>query len=331
MKKIKKILSLVLAALALLTTLSACSGRKKGDPPVYTSDKTVVLTLGGYNVTKDFYRYLFLNTKQFYDGGDETYWEGKDVSIITDDVLKSLKKTYAMFKLADEYKIELTDEDDAYIDEYIAQSKEGMTDDEYLSSLDEAYMTEELYRFVMEVQQLEYLVYSHIINDENGILRFTDDDLTKAVKSDFVRASHILFTYKNDEEKTEAQKDAEAVLEKLKNGEDFEKLKEEYSDDPALKGNSDGYYFTHGEFETDFEYTAFALKEGEISEVISTPVGYHIVKRLPLEDKYINDNFETIRGQYKTSLYYKMVEEETEKLTAEYKKDFADIKLDSFE
>ena len=331
MKKIKKILSLALAALALLTTLSACSGRKKGDPPVYTSDKTVVLTLGGYNVTKDFYRYLFLNTKQFYDGGDETYWEGKDVSIITDDVLKSLKKTYAMFKLADEYKIELTDEDDAYIDEYIAQSKEGMTDDEYLSSLDEAYMTEELYRFVMEVQQLEYLVYSHIINDENGILRFTDDDLTKAVKSDFVRASHILFTYKNDEEKTEAQKDAEAVLEKLKNGEDFEKLKEEYSDDPALKGNSDGYYFTHGEFETDFEYTAYALKEGEISEVISTPVGYHIVKRLPLEDEYINDNFETIRGQYKTSLYYKMVEEETEKLTAEYKKDFADIKLDSFE
>ncbi len=332
MKKTVRLLSLMLGLIIIITSFAGC-GRKKGDPPVWTSDKTTVMTLGGYNVKTDFYKYLFLNTKAFFDNGDDSYWEqeGNGIEKITDYVLSSLKETYGMFALADKYDIKLSKEDKANIDDFIKNSKEGMTDEEYRDSLKESYMTEEVYRFVLEVQQLEYLVYEHIISEASGIIKVDDNTLSKAIEEEFVRATHILFTFKDEEEKKSQLEKAKSVLEKLKNGEDFEVLKEEYSADTHLKDNKDGYYFTHGEFKNEFEYTAFELKEGEISDIITTDVGYHIVKRLPIEDKYVNENFETLRNQYKTALYYKMVEEEYKQFTYEYKEDYKSIQLDSFD
>lgn len=332
MKKTLRLVSLILVGIIIFASLTGCSGRKKGDPPVWTDDKTNVMTLGGYNVKSDFYKYLFLNTKSYFDKGDESYWESEenDVSKITDYVLASLKETYGMFALADEYKITLSKEDKANIDAFIEDSKQGMTDEEYKASLEKSYLTEEVYRFILEVQQLEYLVYEHLISESSGIIKVDDETLEKAIDEEFVRATHILFTFKNEEERKSQLKKANQILEKLKNGEDFETLKEEHSDDTDLKGNKDGYYFTHGEFKNEFEYTAFKLNEGETSEIIMTDVGYHIVKRLPIEDKYVNKNFEELRTQYKTALYYKTVEEKYKQFTCEYEEGYKSIQLDTF-
>ena len=129
--------------------------------------------------------------------------------------------------------------------------------------------------------------------------------------------------------KTECDK-INAMLEKLKNGEDFETLKELHSDDTDLKNNKDGYYFTHGEFKNEFEYVAFELKEGEISEIITTSLGFHIVKRLPIEQEYVNKNLEQLRKQCLTAKYYEMVKNTQEKFKPEYTEEFKNIKLDSF-
>lgn len=332
MKKTLKLVSFVIVCIIALALFAGCSGRKKGDPPVWTSDETNVMTLGGYNVKSDFYRYLFLNTKAFFDNGDESYWESEDNNVgkITDYVLNSLKETYGMFALADEYDIKLSKEDNEHITSFIEDSKQGMTDDEYKASLEKSYLTEELYRFILEVQQLEYLVYEHIISEASGIIKVDDEALEKAVGEEFVRATHILFTFKNEEERKAQLEKANQILEKIKNGEDFETLKEEHSDDTDLKGNKDGYYFTHGEFKNEFEYTAFKLKEGEISDIITTDVGYHIVKRLPIEENYVNEHFEELRTQYKTALYYKTVEEKYKQFTYEYQEGYESIQLDTF-
>ncbi|MBR5322654.1 MAG: peptidylprolyl isomerase [Clostridia bacterium] len=332
MKKTLKLVSLLLVGVMVFTFFTGCSNRKKGDPPVWTDDKTNIMVLGGYNVKSDFYKYLFLNTKTFFDDGDEGYWqkEGNGVSQITDYVLNSLKETYGMFALADEYEITLTKEDKEYVSAYIEESKQGMTNEEYIASLEKSFLTEDVYRFVLEVQQLEYLVYEHLMSESSGIINVDDATLEKALDEEFVRATHILFTYENEEERKAQLEKANQILEKLKNGEDFETLKEEYSADTDLKGNKDGYYFTHGEFKNEFEYTAFDLEVGEISEVITTDVGYHIVKRLPIEDDYVNEYFEELRTQYKTALYYKKVEEKYEQFTFEYEEDYKSIQLDTF-
>lgn len=333
MKKTLKLVCLVAALVMLVSCLAGCSGRKKGYPPVYTSEKRVVMTVGGYNVAYDFYRYLFLNAKADLDKGDESFWtkEGNTVDLIKDEVYDSLKSTYAMFKLADEYEITLDVDAKSEIETIFEKSKAGMTNSEFKESLAEAYMTEELYRFILEVQQLELLVFRHVTDEMTGIINSDDDTVKKAVNEEFVRATHILFKYSDESEKDAAYQEAQSVLALLKNGEDFETLKEKHSDDTDLKGNTDGYYFTKGEFKNAFEDTAFELEIGGVSEIISTDVGYHIVKRLPIEEEYVSKNFDDLRYSYKTSRYYKLIEEQYEQFTPKYEALYKSVELDTFE
>lgn len=92
----------------------------------------------------------------------------------------------------------------------------------------------------------------------------TPDDLRE------IRAAHILVKTEND---------AKFVLEKLKKGDDFAKLAKQFSIDPgtATKGGDLGY-FTTGMMVKPFEQAAFSLKNGEVSGIVQTPFGYHLVK-----------------------------------------------------
>jgi len=86
-----------------------------------------------------------------------------------------------------------------------------------------------------------------------------------------------------EDQKKELRKKADDVLKKAKGGDDFAQLASEYSDDPGskTKGGELGY-FPKGNMVPEFENAAFNLKPGEISNVIETPYGYHIIK---VEDK----------------------------------------------
>ncbi|MFQ5480378.1 MAG: SurA N-terminal domain-containing protein [Thermodesulfobacteriota bacterium] len=76
-----------------------------------------------------------------------------------------------------------------------------------------------------------------------------------------------------------ARDKAEGILKRIKGGEDFTKLAAEYSGDPgsAKKGGDLGW-FPRGVMMKDFEQVAFALKKGEVSEIVDTPFGSHIIK-----------------------------------------------------
>jgi len=83
--------------------------------------------------------------------------------------------------------------------------------------------------------------------------------------------------------KEEAKKKAQALLERVRKGEDFAKLAKETSDDPGSKEKGGEYdFFAKGTMVPEFEEVAFKLKPGEVSEPVETPFGYHIIK---LEDR----------------------------------------------
>lgn len=85
------------------------------------------------------------------------------------------------------------------------------------------------------------------------------------------RASHIVL-------KTEA--DAKTILSKLSQGQSFEELAETFSIDRASgKKGGDLGTFQRGDLMPEFEETVLNLKVGEISKILKTPVGYHIIKR----------------------------------------------------
>jgi len=96
------------------------------------------------------------------------------------------------------------------------------------------------------------------------------------------RARHIMIkTSKTstDEEKRNAKARAEEILERLKKGEDFAKVAEQYSEDPKsrVKGGDLGY-LPRGKMPKSLENAAFTLKPGELSGVIETDFGFHILK-----------------------------------------------------
>jgi hypothetical protein len=103
-----------------------------------------------------------------------------------------------------------------------------------------------------------------------------------------VAASHILVAYAGamradpsiKRTKDEAQKLAAQLLAKAKKGDDFGKLAEDSSDDPSAKRNKGSLgRFSRQQMVPAFSDAAFKLKAGQVSDLVETPFGYHVIKR----------------------------------------------------
>jgi parvulin-like peptidyl-prolyl isomerase len=80
--------------------------------------------------------------------------------------------------------------------------------------------------------------------------------------------------------KAEARKRAEECLRKIRAGADFDEMVAEYSDEPgAAERHGDLGVFERGAMVKSFADAAFGLKVGEVSEIVETPYGFHIIKR----------------------------------------------------
>ncbi|MCJ7459638.1 MAG: peptidylprolyl isomerase, partial [candidate division Zixibacteria bacterium] len=78
------------------------------------------------------------------------------------------------------------------------------------------------------------------------------------------------------------------ILEKAKAGEDFSELAKKYSEDPNAKEGGDLGFLKKGEILPEFEEKAFSLNPGEISDVVQTPLGFHIIKLDEKKDEQIH-------------------------------------------
>ena len=93
-----------------------------------------------------------------------------------------------------------------------------------------------------------------------------------------VRASHILLKTEGKDEAA-VKKEAESVLAKVKAGEDFAGLAKKYSQDDANKDKGgDLDYFGRGVMAKEFEDAAFSLAPGQVSDLVKTQFGFHIIK-----------------------------------------------------
>lgn len=96
--------------------------------------------------------------------------------------------------------------------------------------------------------------------------------------------SHIMVSLKaNEDRRAEARSRAEALLERVRNGEDFVELAQNHSEDPGSgpRGGDLGF-FGRGDMVAPVEEAAYALSPGEIGEVVESEFGYHVLK---LEEK----------------------------------------------
>ena len=97
-----------------------------------------------------------------------------------------------------------------------------------------------------------------------------------------VKARHILIRVapeSSQEDKKKAWRKQKDILKRIQGGEEFEKLANEFSDDQGTKSKGgDLGFFPRGRMVKTFEDAVFALKPGEVSNVVETQFGYHIIK-----------------------------------------------------
>lgn len=128
---------------------------------------------------------------------------------------------------------------------------------------------------------INYEITSKIHIGESEVKKYYDEHSDEFIIPEEVRIRHIMLAYNNDADKNSEEvikRKIGDILNKIRNGEDFSELALIHSEDPSAKNGGDIGYFTRGKMIKVFEDAAFMLKKGEVSEVIRTPFGFHIIK-----------------------------------------------------
>ncbi len=184
-----------------------------------------------------------------------------------------------------------------------ALAGQGLSFDQYRAQLQE--QIEKLKLVSMEVR-------AKVQVGESEMREYYTANLAKYTEDESYRARHIFFKTGDKatpEEILRSKTTALAVLEDAKKGKDFAELAKKFSEDPAArKDGGDLGSFKKGDMQPELEKTILSLKPGEVSDLVSTPIGFHIIK---LEARVAGTTkpFESVKSDIEEILYRKKSEE----------------------
>jgi len=244
-----------------------------------------------------------------------------------DNILKSLIEQEVLYQESVAQGIKLDPEEiKAELDDF---KKQFETEAAFKKQITEMDYTEDA--ILAQIRQsktiqkfIEEKVMPTIAVTDEDVKKYFDSNPDEFKVPERVLASHILIKVDpkaSEASKTESLKKIEGIKSKLDNGEDFAKLAEENSDCPSSAKGGDLGFFARGQMVKPFEDSAFALKPGEISEVVETQFGYHIIK---CQEKEIattlayNDIKEKLSDKLKEDKFKEMFPAYIETLKAKY-------------
>lgn len=309
----KQILSLLLCLATMLSGV-ACSEEESGPRPevggLHAKEgdlyPTNFLTLDQTQVEFDLFRYYYLNYKNMYLSEDSEYFQkdGNEEKL-KEEILDVLCDFYAIRFLAEENDVELDDGDEESIQADIDKTVEFYNGKEaFLGYLEESFMTEELYNYMMEYSAL-YLKLFNTLYKDDGEKEWSDEKYYDYYEKNYLAAQQIFIPFESgeDEESHPAtQSKADEIYAKAKGGEDFWQLIETYGEDKNMLKYPDGYYFTEGQAEDVLYQATAALKKGEISQPVVGKTGLYIIRRMELKKLRMDENRETTLYGYTDSL-----------------------------
>ena len=195
---------------------------------------------------------------------------------------------------------------DERFSETLDQFKQQFPDEQgYQTALDQQGFTEEEFetelRRQMVIEELiRSQVYDQVAVSEQEMRTFYDDNPQYFQQDDQVAARHIIFTTEGVEESERAalQEELEEIRQEIEDGADFGEMAREHSQGPSAPNGGDLGTFGRGQMVPEFEQAAFELEVGELSPVIETQFGYHILQvteRVPAQTQSYEEAEERIR------------------------------------
>jgi peptidyl-prolyl cis-trans isomerase C len=195
------------------------------------------------------------------------------------------------------------------------------SDDQFKSALAQLNMTEvevraQIGRGLAIRELIDEKIASKIAITEAQTKAYYDDNPEMFKQPEQVKASHILIKVESgaaEAQKTEARKKIESVQQKVKSGDDFAQLAKEYSEGPSKTRGGDLGYFRRGQMVKPFADAAFAMQKNEVSDIVETRFGYHLIK------VYDKKPAQTLAyADVKERLTQRIKQEEIEKQTTQY-------------
>jgi parvulin-like peptidyl-prolyl isomerase len=174
---------------------------------------------------------------------------------------------------------------------------------------------------------------------DDQIKTYYDENPARFEKPEEVRLAHILLRTSDpttqqeypEAEKERRQRKMESLLKRARRGEDFAALADEFTEDLTSKGNGGEFTIRRGRTVPEFEAAAFSLPPGQISDVVTTVYGFHIIKvheKLPARTLELDEEVaEEVRAFLKSQELQKQMEPFMETLRKEANVEILDDRL----
>lgn len=178
---------------------------------------------------------------------------------------------------------------DAALDEHIQKLKSQYpTEEAYQAQLAREGLSESDLRKRYRPEVRNQLLKQRLLQAKTAKIGISSEEIQKfferyrdslPAQPASVKLAHILFAAEPGQRTIDSLRSrAESVLLQLKEGADFAQLAKKYSDDPSGQNGGELGTFGRGEMVPEFEKAAFALKSGELSGIVETQFGYHIIQ-----------------------------------------------------
>jgi peptidyl-prolyl cis-trans isomerase C len=214
--------------------------------------------------------------------------QGKQMSddqlaALKNSILDSLIEREVLYQQSQKSGIQVSDQK---VDDQLAGIKKRFPNEtEYKNALSKMNLSEDevkaqIKRGLSIRELIDQQITSKVVITDEESKAYYDKNPQMFKQPEQIKASHILIKVdaKADEaQKTEARKKIEEVQKKLKDGGDFAALAKEYSEGPSSAKGGDLGYFRRGQMVKPFEEAALALKPNEVSDIVETRFGYHLI------------------------------------------------------
>jgi peptidyl-prolyl cis-trans isomerase C len=203
---------------------------------------------------------------------------------LQDHIITQLTSAELLYQGAQ--KLEIKDLD-SQIEAKMSQGKKRFkSEQEFEKAIKEMNITpaelkEYTRRDVLISNFIQSTIVSKIKVSEDEIKKFYDQNIDKFKKDETVKASHILIgidSKSTDADKKKAREKAEKLRKEIAGGADFNELAKGNSTCPSSQQGGDLGYFGKGQMVPEFEKAAFSMKKGDVSDVVETKFGFHIIK-----------------------------------------------------